>query len=95
MRFFAGLPLPSAGRAEDVVAVVADKLRAFRDVLVFLYDIKTEKRFEAMRKNPIKPVVLSACLQLGLFSCGDQRVGTAREAGKQKRLRWPHSVIPL
>lgn len=46
-----GLPLPSEGRAEEVVAVVADKLCAFRDVLIFLYDIKTEKRFEAMRKK--------------------------------------------
>lgn len=45
--------MPSGVRAEEIVAVVADKLWAFRDVLFFLYDIKTENRFEATRKKPL------------------------------------------
>lgn len=62
-----------------MVAVVVDKLRAFRDVLIFLYDIKTENRFEATRTaRSIEPIVLSACLQPGLLSCCDQGIGTAR-----------------
>lgn len=55
-----------------MVAVVVDKLCAFRDVLIFLYDIKTENRFEATRTaRSIEPIVLSACLQPGLLSCCD------------------------
>ena len=45
--------MSSGDRAEEIVAVVADKLCAFRDVLIFLYDSKTENRFEATRKKPL------------------------------------------
>lgn len=79
MRFFAGLPLPSAGRAEEVVAVVADKLRAFRDVLVFLYDIKTEKRFEAMRKKPSSRLFFLHAYNLDFFRATIEGLGLLGE----------------
>lgn len=83
MRFFVGLPLPSAGRAEEVVAVVADKLRAFRDVLVFLYDIKTEKRFEAMRKKPSSRLFFLHAYNLDFFRAVIKGLGLPGKQGSK------------
>ena len=65
MRLFVGLPMSSGDRAEEIVAVVADKLCAFRDVLIFLYDSKTENRFEATRKKPLSRLLFLHAYSLG------------------------------
>lgn len=80
--------MPSVGRAEDIVAVFADKLCAFRDVLIFLYDSKTENRFEATRKKP-----LSRLLFLHAYSLGFSRA-TIKGLGLQGEQNGSDGLIP-